>query len=539
MTGHPMIAAVLSALIPGAGQLYARRPVRAVLLFVPTLAVTLGAFLFVDRGALGMAGLLVRPSFLSGLLILDVVFLVWRITAVVDAFLLLSVDGERGWLAVPLSLLLLAVAVPHIITWNITSETLNALNTTFVAAAPSQQIKSFNVVPDEVGDPEPDQPAEPKTTKTVYATPNRGAIFRPGVGDPDAIQAWLEQSTLTVTAAPYLPATDPLDTNRLTILLVGGDAGPGREGLRTDSMNVVTINLETGEAAIFGFPRNLKLMPLPDRFKKSFIDLEEKVIEKDATDADLDGYPDTWYDQDGDLIPDEPPFESCKCFPTLLNEVHHYTQDWTRTYPYSPDPGLSALKEIISYTMDLEIDYFVMVEMAGFVDVIDAIGGVDVLVKTPFHVTVSAAVEGGPKASVNVEPGMNHLDGLESLAYARWRIGSSDYARMQRQRCLVRAAATQTDTIDLIRAYPTLLDLMRHSITTDIPIDALPDLVWAAGQIDFDNVATVGFVPPTYNSGRTPAHYPIPNINRIRAKVREVIEQGVTAQSRSGESECS
>ena len=451
--------------------------------------VTAGAFLFVDRGALGMAGLLVRPSFLTGLLILDVVLLVWRIAAVMDAFLLLSTDGERGWLTVPLSLLLLAVAVPHFVTWNITSDTLNTLNTTFVAAAPSQQVRPITALSDDETGPQPGQPegpAAPEFTKTVYATPNRGAIFQPGVGDDDAIQAWLEHSTLTVTATPYLPPTDPLDANRLTILLVGGDAGPGREGLRTDSMNVVTINLETGEAAIFGFPRNLKLMPLPNQFKNSFLDLEERVIEKDLTDLDLDGYPDTWYDQDGDLIPDEPPFESCECFPTLLNEVHQYSQDWTSTYPYSPDPGLSALKEIISYTMDLEIDYFVMVEMAGFVDVIDAIGGVDVLVKSPSHVTVSAAVEGGPKASVNVEPGMNHLDGLESLAYARWRIGSSDYARMQRQRCLVRAAATQTDTLDLIRAYPTLLELMRNSITTDIPIDALPDLVWAAGQIDFD-----------------------------------------------------
>jgi hypothetical protein len=90
----------------------------------------------------------------------------------------------------------------------------------------------------------------------------------------------------------------------------------------------------------------------------------------------------------------------------------------------------------------------------------------------------------------------------------------------------------------VIKAYPDLLELMRDSITTDIPIDALPDLVWAAGQIDFDNVATVGFVPPTYNSGRTPGKYPIPDIDRIRWKVRDVLENGVQAQSRSGESEC-
>lgn len=62
--------------------------------------------------------------------------------------------------------------------------------------------------------------------------------------------------------------------------------------------------------------------------------------------------------------------------------------------------------------------------------------------------------------------------------------------------------------------------------------------MWAAGQIDLDNVATVGLVPPSYTSGRTPGKFPIPSISRIQAKVRDVVENGVVAQSRSGESEC-
>ena len=539
MNGHPILAAFLSALIPGAGQLYARRPIRALVFFGPTILLFGGAYAFYDLGTIGMAGLLVRPSFLTGLLVLDVVLLAWRFTAVIDAFLITSQSGDRAWLGVPMTFLLLVVTVPHLFVFSYGADTLDALNTTFVAASSDDAARTPNAV--RIPAPvigAPAEPAGPQTITRVYRDSPRAAVFEPGLGDPDAVAAWLDIANSVIVPPPYEPSENPLDTDRLTILLVGGDAGPGREGLRTDSMNVVTIDLVTGQVALFGFPRNLKLMPLPKRFETAFVDLEERVIEKDLTDLDEDGYPDTWYDQDGDLIPDEPPFETCNCFPTLLNEVHQYTQDWTGTYPYSPDPGLSALKDILSNAMDLPIDYFVMVDMAGFVNVIDAIGGVDVLVKEPYHVTVSSPEDGKPKASVNVEPGMNHLDGLEALAYSRWRIGSSDYHRMRRQRCLVRAAATQTDTVTLIKAYPTLLDLMRESITTDIPIDALPDLVWAAGQIDFNNVATIGFVPPTYNSGRTPAHYPIPNIDRIRSKVRDVLENGVQAQSRSGESEC-
>jgi LCP family protein required for cell wall assembly len=536
MSGRPIIAAVLSAFVPGLGQLYARRPLRAAVFFLPTVAVGIAAYLFFDRGTFGMADLLVRPSFLTGLLILDALLLAWRAAAIIDAFVISAPVEDRGWLAVPLAFILLLIALPHAVAGSYVTQTIDALNTVFVAAPADEQIA---ILPSsDFTASTTTLPPEPETTRNFYERGEQPAGDRSGIGHPDAAFAWDNLNAAHVEPAPFAPPEDPLDTDRLTILLVGADAGPGREGLRTDSMNVASIDLKTGQVAIFGLPRNFKLVPLPSRFRNSFINLEKRVIEKDNTDADSDGYPDTWYDQDGDLIPDEPPFQSCHCFPTMLNKVHQYTEDWTTTYPYSPDPGLSALKEVISNMIDLPIDYFLMVEMAGFVRTIDAIGGVDILVKEPYHVTVSSPEEGQPKASVQVEPGMNRLDGLEALAYSRWRIGSSDYHRMRRQRCLVRAAATKTDTVTLIKAFPNLVSIMKDYVTTDVPIGALPDLVWAAGQIDLDNVATVGLVPPTYTSGRTPGKFPIPYVSRIQAKVRDVIENGVEAQSRSGESEC-
>ncbi len=537
---RPLVAAALSALVPGAGQLYARDPYRAAIVFAPTVLVVAGVYGLASRGTFGLAELLVQPDVITRLLIANAVVLAWRLAASIDAFVIAS-RGQRRTTAASAGLVALLgiMAIPQLIGWSYGAATISALNAVFVAS------------PDPISDPGPFV-VEPRYPEHLFDIPDpglidipevdprsmRNAIFRKDFGDPDAIAALGNILSPATPVAPFVPYLERVDKDRLTILVVGGDAGPGREGLRTDSTNVVSIDLRTGAVAMFGLPRNLKEVPLPENLSTTFIELEKEVREYDLTDADLDGYPDTWVDLDGDLIPDEPEFESCECFPAMLNEVYGETHDRHDLYPDEVDPGLAALRDVVSNLLDLHIDYYVMVEMAGFVRTVDAIGGIDVYVKRPYHVTVSSPEDGQPKASVSVEVGMNHLNGLEALAYARWRRGSSDYDRMGRQRCVIRAAATQADTITLIRSFPKLLDMMKTYVTTDIPISILPDLVKVAGTIDREQVATIGFVPPRYNDGRTPKKYPIPDVGRIRAKVRDVLANGVTGQTSTGVSEC-
>ena len=543
----PIVAAVLSAVVPGAGQWYAGHAVRALVFFAPIFAMLVGVAIGIASGAIGFRSVLtwaVQPALLKMSLVANGALLIWRIAAVADAYLASGGRRPSPRLGVAvLGLVLAVVAVPQVAAASYTVRGIALLESVFVAEEeePQEEQPTTAVLSLEIE-------REPATvdTRSVSLEPvafefdrsARNLVFRPGIGDPEAVAAWSEIISAPTPEAPFLPFDERVGADRLTILLVGADEGPGREGLRTDSMIVATVDVNTGEAALFGLPRNFKRVPLPERFQKSFIDLQKEANATEGVDKDQDGFPDHWTDLDGDEIPDKPPFVPCRCFPEMLNVVHQYTADWTETYPDTPDPGLAALRDVIANLLDLPIDYYMMVNMEGFVDVIDAIGGVEVMVTEPYHVAVSAPSDDSPKARVNVEPGMNRLTGLEALAYSRWRIGSSDYDRMQRQRCLIRAAAAQADPLTVARSFHALADVIERSVVTDIPLILLPDLVDILGRVDMHSIATVGLVPPRYNSGRAPGGYPIPNVSRIQAKVAEVLEGGVVDLRSETGSEC-
>ena len=135
MKRHPLVAALLSALIPGAGQLYARDPYRAAIVFSPTVLVLAGAWNITSRGTFGIAELLVQPSFLRGILTANAFVLAWRIAAAVDAWMITNRTKQSGARSVVALVGLLAIlSVPQVIGWMYGAQTISALESVFVAS---------------------------------------------------------------------------------------------------------------------------------------------------------------------------------------------------------------------------------------------------------------------------------------------------------------------------------------------------------------------------------------------------------------------
>ena len=541
-----LLAAFLSSLLPGAGQWYAGSRRRGLLFATPLIALIIVAVLY--KSSVSNASLLatlVQPRNLAGLIAGNIVLLVWRLYSAADAYWIVSAaNGGSALIWAGLGVLLIGIAGPHVIAGSYTWRTINLLNNVFVSDNESPPSTLAQPDDESVPDPAINTPLDDheevierqRNDDVTVLYRSVGLIFKDGVGDPDAIAVQRELRAGT-PSAPFVEFGQRVDEDRITILLAGGDRGPGRGGLRTDTMIVATVNVRTGQAALFGLPRNLKRVPLPVEISHSFDELALEVWEWEP-DEDEDGFPDDWVDLDGDEIPDMPELE-CHCFPDLLNHLHGDALELTAIYPNSQDPGMDALAATLGHMIGLHIDYWMLVDMRGFVRLIDAMGGVDVIVTNGLHVGVSPSEEGLPTAIVNVEPGPAHLTGSEALAYVRWRKGSSDYIRMQRQRCLLRSVAAGADPVTMLRSFTAMADAIESSVVTNIPLSFLPGLVEIIAKIDLDQIATVGLIPPHYTDGRTPGKYPIPDVDRMRAKVAQTLAEGVQETALIGtEGEC-
>ena len=289
------------------------------------------------------------------------------------------------------------------------------------------------------------------------------------------------------------PAVDPID-GRYTFLLLGGDAGEDREGRRADSMTVVTVNAETGAATMIGVPRNLRNAPFSE------------------------GSP-MW-----GPWPDGFDCSSSDCY---LNGAYTFGEANPELYPDAAangsTPGIEATRDVVEGVTGLEIQFFVLVDMSGFEQLVDALGGLELTVSE----RVPIAIEGGPVQEW-IEPGTQRMDGYHALWYARSRAGTSDYARMERQRQVQEAIIAQFTPETLLTKYTELSGAGQEMVQTDIPqsmIGGLSELALKTRRLPITNLE---LVPPQVDTGN-------PDFDAIHAMVRAALAEADAQAPPTGE----
>ena len=263
---------------------------------------------------------------------------------------------------------------------------------------------------------------------------------------------------------------------RYNVLLLGGDSGADRWGLRPDSITVASIDAETGRTVLVSLPRNMQNFP----FAKGSVMREQ--------------------------FPDGFDCEHC-----MLNGVNTWAMDNRELFGKAKHPGVDATIMAVEGITGLEINYWAMVNLKGFRDLVDAVGGVELNVRSRIPI-------GGLGSDVYdyIEPGRQKLTGFETQWYARAREGSDDYSRMARQKCVMGAMLDQLDPSVVLRNFQKIAKAGSAMVQTSIPASEVDRFISLALQAKGQKISTLSVVPPLFDTYE-------PDAQLIKEKVAEAI----------------
>ena len=294
---------------------------------------------------------------------------------------------------------------------------------------------------------------------------------------------------------PFRPAD-----GRYNILLMGTDSGEDRSGRRPDSMTVLSVDADSGRTVTVSLPRNLQNAPFPS----------------DSPLADV--YP------EGFDCGDE----------CILNALYtDVTNNHAELYPDAADPGAEAMKDAASGVLGIEVQAYAIVEMNGFEQLVDALGGItiDVGGRVPIGGGTDL-VTGLPNEIFGyIEPGVQRLDGYHALWYARSREGATDYDRQARQRCVQAAMLKQLNPVNVLTRFEDLANSGTQVVETDIPQSQIGSFVDVALKAKEHELVQYAAGPPYYD----PSFPTYPDFDLLHEDLDRVLEEATDRGARDAE----
>jgi len=297
-------------------------------------------------------------------------------------------------------------------------------------------------------------------------------IWRYGTVAGETFAKVFDGQVLSATGEPRTEARpSPSDTERINVLLVGVDSTKTRTEMLTDTMMVVSLDPVGHTVSMVSLPRDLVNVPL--------------------------GGGDT--------------------FGPKLNGLYSYAERHPDEFPAG---GMRTLEDAVGALLGIPIDYYARMDFAGFVDMVDAVGGVDIKVKKALEDPSYDGFGLGQKG-FSLTKGTHHLDGAQALAYARIRkaVGESDFTRADRQQQILVALKDQaTSGGSILWELPDLMKAVGETIKTDLPVYRLPDLAAIMDEMPKGAVTRAVINHPLVDSKNTRYGASlVPNLKAIRA----------------------
>jgi polyisoprenyl-teichoic acid--peptidoglycan teichoic acid transferase len=271
----------------------------------------------------------------------------------------------------------------------------------------------------------------------------------------------------TLTPTPVPPPFSFSNTDNL--LLLGTDRRPNWTNWRTDSMMVIGIDHMYKRAVVFSIPRDLYV--------------------------NIPGYGQG-----------------------RINQVDYIGEHTLKT----PGGGPALVSQVISETLGISTKHWVRIEMRGFEQMVDALGGVNVQLDCPFYELIYD-LDDQAWTYFQLPAGDVLMDGITAYRFVTLRYVESDFGRSKRQRQFLWALRNQARDTDLILRLPELWNAFQQTFSTDISLLNMIRLARFGLSIEPENVRSAGLTNKELQRYITPAGADVLRI-ADRSVVNDVID---------------
>ncbi len=243
-------------------------------------------------------------------------------------------------------------------------------------------------------------------------------------------------------ATPVVSPTPIPAAGAVNILLLGKDERPDQAGTptRTDTMMVLRVDFDHHTAKLLSLPRDM------------------------------------WVALPG--------LEAYGLTAGRINTAYYYGEVYDL-----PGGGPRLAMEAVTLNFGLPLDHYAIVDFQGFVKIVDALGGIDIDVPTRIY-DEYFPTDDYDFMTLIIEPGLQHMDGVTALQYARTRHQDSDTERVKRQQLVLLAIREKALTFDVVTKLPELYTAAEGSFETDMSLPTLISYALEARQIDRAQITT-------------------------------------------------
>lgn len=199
-----------------------------------------------------------------------------------------------------------------------------------------------------------------------------------------------------------------------------------------------------------------------------------------------------------------------------------------------PGGGPALIKATVEYNFGVPIHYYAMVDFSSYRSIVDAVGGVDIVVECPFHDTYPDPESPSGQTDIDMEPGIHHLNGKYALWYVRSRWSTSDFDRHRRQQQVIRAVFDQALSQNMISRVPDLWGVYKEDVETDLGLGDIAYLGTLAARFDARNLKSRFIRGSTLlESGKSPTggYVLIPHYDALYDFMQEAAQPPVTSRA--------